>query len=151
MIIKYRGYGVYRFLDEYKKTIYIGMTDNVYRRLFEQHFTKNGHLNKRGKNYNEVAKVEYIKLDNPADTSGFEMYLIDKYKPRWNMSGKRRSFEMLEYSQQDYYENLEKWETARVFKEFDEDKIRLNKRQAKLAIVATYIFFIATLVYMISL
>lgn len=149
MIIKYKGYGVYRFLDDYKNTIYIGMTDNIYRRLFEQHFTKNGHLAKRGKDYNKVAKVEYIKLNDPADTSGFEMYLIDKYKPIWNSSGKRKSINMLDYKQKDYYESIEKWETARVFREFDEDKVKLNRNQVRLAIVATYAMFIAIIIYMI--
>lgn len=150
MIIKYKGYGVYRFLDDYKNVLYIGMTDNIYRRLFQQHFTKNGHLHKRKKDYNKVARVEYIELNDPADTSGFEMYLIDKYDPLWNDRGKRKSLDILNYNQKEYYESIEKWKTARLFREYDEDKIKVDKRQGRLAIALTYAMFIFLIIYLLK-
>ena len=48
-MLPYKGDGVYRFLDDTKKTIYIGVSDNIDRRMTKEHFTKNGHLTKRGK------------------------------------------------------------------------------------------------------
>lgn len=150
MVIKYKGYGVYRFLDSSKNTIYIGKSKNIYKRLFEQHFTKNGHLSLRGKDYNEVAKVEYIKLDDPADMAGLEIYLIDKYRPKWNKTDKRKDINNINYSQKHHYDNLEKWITARVFKPFDEEKIQINKRQSRLMLIFTYLMFILIMVYMIK-
>ena len=36
----------------------------------------------------KVARVDIIKLEDPADAAGLELYLIDKYKPKWNDRGK---------------------------------------------------------------
>ena len=124
----YKGYGVYRFLDDTKKTIYIGVSDNIDRRMTKQHFTKNGHLAKRGKRYSEVARVDIIKLEDPADAAGLELYLIDKYKPKWNNRGKSKSIDMRKYRNASYYENLEKWKPYIFFKEFNENKIKLSKK-----------------------
>lgn len=143
MIDKYTRYGIYRFLDEYKNVVYIGKTNNLYRRLYKEHFTNRGHLAKRGYNYNEVARVDVIKLKDPAITSAMEIYLIDKYKPKWNNTDKRKDIEMLDYHLQDYYSRLEKWELGRKLKVFNEERITLNKKQNRLAIAITYFMFIS--------
>ena len=146
LMLPYKGYGVYRFLDEYKRVIYIGMSDNINRRMTKEHFTKNGHLFKRGKDYSQVARVDIIKLEDPADTAGLELYLIDKYKPLWNKKDKRRSLTMLKYRDQDYYEQLEHWKPYIFIKQFDEDKIILSKKHGWIAVGFAYAVFISILV-----
>lgn len=146
-MLPYKGDGVYRFLDDTKKTIYIGVSDNIDRRMTKEHFTKNGHLAKRGKKYSEVARVDIIKLEDPADAAGLELYLIDKYKPKWNDRGKRKSINMRKYRDASYYENLERWKPYMFFKEFNEDKIKLSKKQGWAAIGFAYALFISIIVF----
>ena len=76
--------------------------------MTKEHFTKNGHLTKRGKKYSEVARVDIIKLEDPAD-AGLELYLIDKYKPKWNDRKKGNLLICVNIEMFSYYENLEKW------------------------------------------
>ena len=62
---KYTGNGCYRFLDNEAKTIYIGKSKNVHRRIFSQHFKRNGsygHL--PTKCYKDTCKIEIIKWVN---------------------------------------------------------------------------------------
>lgn len=56
----YKRYAVYRFLDKNKNIIYIGMTNNAHRRIYQQHFTSRGHLPYEG--YNSTCMVDIIKL-----------------------------------------------------------------------------------------
>ena len=51
-----------------------------------QHFTK-GHLPKSV--YEEVAKIEYMKHKTKSDAQVWEVYLINKYKPRYNTLNKK--------------------------------------------------------------
>lgn len=147
LMIPYKGFGVYRFLDETKKTIYIGVSDNINRRMTREHFTKNGHLSKRGKDYSKVARVDIIKLEDPADAAGLELYLIDKYKPLWNKKDKHNSIVMRKYRDAKYYEQLENWKPYIFIKQFDEDKIVLNKKQSWIAIGFAYALFISIIAF----
>ena len=42
----------------------------------------------------------------------------------------------------DYYEKLENWKTYYKFKEYDKDKIELNKKQDTIVMAISYIVFI---------
>ena len=44
-MMKYKGPGCYRFIDEYGKVIYVGSAKNIDRRI-HSHFSKGGHLPK---------------------------------------------------------------------------------------------------------
>ena len=76
----------YRFKDKYNNTIYIGYTGQQMAQRMNQHFTK-GHLPQSV--YEEVAKIEYMKHKTKSDAQVWEVYLINKYKPKYNKQDKR--------------------------------------------------------------
>lgn len=146
---KYADNGCYRFLNNEAKTIYIGISKNVHRRLFSQHFKKDyGHLPIEC--YKSTCKIEIIKLKDYAQCLALEQYLIDKYKPKYNKKDKSKDiFNNIDFGNIDYFMKLEKWKLYYTFREYDFHKIKTTKTQNKLAIVITYIFFIVILGYMI--
>ena len=145
--IKYEGPGVYRFLDSQARTIYVGKSKNVHRRLFSQHFKKNkvyGHL--PAECYKSTCKIEIIKCRDHAQAVAMEQYLIDKYIPRFNKSDKRKDiFNKSYFEDQERYEQLEKWKLYYTFREYDFNKIKISKKQNKFGLVASYICFITIL------
>ena len=145
---KYEGFRCYRFLDNQAKTIYIGSSKNIHRRLFSQHF-KRGHLPQEC--YNNTAKIEIIKTKDYATALALEIYLIDKYLPRYNKKDKRKDlFNPTKFDNEEYYENLEKWKLYYTFREFDFDKIAMTSQQNKLAIALTVLFFFSVIAYLIK-
>ena len=149
---KYESFGCYRFLDNEAKTIYIGKSKNVHRRLFSQHFKKNGtygHLPIQC--YKDTCKIEIIKCKDHAQTVALEQYLIDKYLPKYNTSDKRKDlFNATKFENIDYYKQLEKWKLYYTFREYDFNKIQTTKKQNRLAIAITFIFFITVICYMVK-
>lgn len=80
--IKYDGCGCYRFLDNQAQTLYVGKSKNIHRRLFSQHFKRNGSFGHLDKNcYLSTCKIEIIKCKDHAQTVALEQFLIDKYFP----------------------------------------------------------------------
>lgn len=77
--------GLYRFLDKDNNVIYIGKTSNLEARI-EQHFSKYGHLPKEC--YDNVRKIEFIKINNKTDMGIEELYYINKYQPIFNTKDK---------------------------------------------------------------
>lgn len=149
---KYESFGCYRFLDNEAKTIYIGKSKNVHRRLFSQHFKKNGtygHLPIQC--YKDTCKIEIIKCKDHAQTVALEQYLIDKYIPKYNTSDKRKDlFNTTKFENIDYYKQLENWRLYYTFREYDFNKIKMSKKQNRLAIAITFIFFITVIGYMVK-
>lgn len=149
---KYESFGCYRFLDNMARTIYIGKSKNVHRRLFSQHFKKNGsygHLPIEC--YKNTCKIEIIKCTDHAQTVALEQYLIDKYVPKYNTSDKRKDiFNNSYFENQEYYENLERWKLYYMFREYDFNKIKMSKKQNRLAIASTFIFFIVLIGYLLG-
>ena len=79
---RYNGSGCYRFLDSQAKVIYIGSSKNIHRRLFSQHFKKNGsfgHLPNIC--YESTCKIEIMKTKDYADALKLEQILIDRHYP----------------------------------------------------------------------
>ena len=142
---KYEGPGIYRLLSSEARTIYIGKSKNVHRRLFSQHFKKNGaygHLPEEC--YKATCKIEIIKCKDHAQAVALEQYLIDKYIPKYNKSDKRKDiFNKSYFEDQERYENLEKWKLYYTFREYDFNKIKISKKQSKLGILASCACFIA--------
>ena len=97
----------YRFKDKYDNVIYIGYTGQQMAQRMNQHFTK-GHLPKSV--YEEVAKIEYIKHKTKSDAQVWEVYLINKYKPRYNTLNKKN--DMLTINLGD-----ENWKVYQVLKQ----------------------------------
>lgn len=145
---KYESFGCYRFLDNQANTIYIGSSKNIHRRLFSQHFKK-GHLPQEC--YNNTAKIEIIKTKDYATALALEIYLIDKYVTRFNKKDKRKDlFNPTKFENPEYYEDLERWELYYSFREFDFDKIVMTKKQNKLAIAITIVFFFSIITYLLK-
>ncbi|MEG1312487.1 MAG: GIY-YIG nuclease family protein [Romboutsia sp.] len=146
---KYNENGCYRFLNNEAKTIYIGKSKNIHRRLFSQHFKKNGsfgHLPKQC--YKDTCKIEIITTKDHTQTLSLEQYLIDTYMPRYNNMDKRKDiFTPTEFYNIDKYKKLEKWKLYFTFKEYDFNKITTSHTQNKLAIIVTFLFFISILLY----
>lgn len=90
-------YYVYRFLNQNNETIYIGRTKNLKKRIEQEHFASHGHLPVEC--YKETKSVQYIKLTNQNEMIMYEIYLIDKYSPKYNIEHKQQekcSFELPE-------------------------------------------------------
>ena len=139
-MLKYTGSGVYRFLDTMENIIYVGSSKSVDRRLKSHFGGKQGHL---GKNvYSQVARVEVCKCTDYPTALALEQYLINKYKPRYNKKDKDHNINSKVVSNNDFYENLENWKTYYKFKEYDKDKIELNKKQDTIVMAISYIVFI---------
>lgn len=147
---KYNSFGCYRFLNHEAKTIYIGTSKNIHRRLFSQHFKKGyGHLPVDC--YKSTYKIEIIKLNDYAQALALEQYLIDKYKPKYNRKDKSKDiFSNIRFDNIDYFRKLEKWKLYYTFKEYDFNKIKTTHKQNKLALVITVLFFISLLAYTIK-
>ncbi|AKQ08417.1 hypothetical protein PQE66_gp102 [Bacillus phage PBC2] len=86
-MIKGNGFFIYRFLSKHGEVIYIGRTNNLERRIMQEHFTKNGHLPKEC--YDECKEVEYMELSSESEMKIYELYLINKYNPRYNIMENR--------------------------------------------------------------
>lgn len=145
---KYESFGCYRFLDNQANTIYIGSSKNIHRRLFSQHF-KRGHLPQEC--YNNTAKIEIIKTKDYPTALALEIYLIDKYLPKYNKKDKRKDlFNATKFDNPEYYQKLERWELYYSFRDFDFDKIAMTRKQNKLALAITIVFFFSIITYLLK-
>ncbi|MCR8746218.1 GIY-YIG nuclease family protein [Romboutsia lituseburensis] len=129
----YKGYAVYRFLDRDKNIIYIGMTNNAWRRIMNQHFKPNGHLSQDC--YSQTARVDIVKLDNNLECKSLEEYLIDKYKPKFNKRDKSKN-PFGTYGSIKQYDDMEKWKPYRTLKDFNS---KIEKPKNSNWFVASYI------------
>lgn len=75
-----KGY-VYRFLSDQGGILYVGKTNDIYRRM-KQHFIDKDTLYKES--YDKVAKVEYTTLDSIVEAGVLEQVLINKYNCPFN-------------------------------------------------------------------
>lgn len=72
---------IYKFISN-RGVIYVGKTIDSNTR-FAHHLDKNW--------INEVVEVEYVELYNRSDMDIYELYYIDKYKPKYNKICNRES------------------------------------------------------------
>lgn len=82
-------YYIYKFLDKNQKDIYIGITNDIKRRINQQHFTNFGHLSESC--YDETEYVIYSKCRSYDDARIKERYLINKNNPKYNLIHKNKS------------------------------------------------------------
>ena len=135
---KYIGPGCYRFLDNQANTIYIGSSKNIHRRLFSQHFKKNGtfgHLPEIC--YKSTCKIEIMKTSDYPEALKLEQILIDRHIPKFNKRDKRKDLFKNKYKS----DIKESWRTYYTFKEFDFNKIQKSKKPPQLSLAVTYICF----------
>ncbi len=76
---------IYRFLDKDENIIYIGKTHDIKGRL--NNHNNSGHLSSEC--YCECSCVQYIELSSASDRDVYEIYFINKYKPKYNKQSKR--------------------------------------------------------------
>lgn len=78
---------VYRFLNDNGEVIYIGRTNDLQRRLETEHFSEYGHLSKEC--YRECKTIEFMELDSKSEMKVYELYLINRYSPKYNVMENR--------------------------------------------------------------
>ena len=144
---KYIGPGCYRFLDDEARVIYIGSSKNIHRRLFSQHFKKNGtfgHLPEIC--YRSTAKIEIMKTNDYPDALKLEQILIDRYIPRYNKKDKRKDLFNNSYTS----DIKERWTLYYAFREYNFNKIKMTNKQNTIAIAITILFFFSVRAYMLK-
>lgn len=104
----------YRFLDREGNIIYVGYTGQRLDTRIAQHMEK-GHLSKDC--YSEIARIEYIQYKTKADAQIYEVYYINKYKPKYNKLNKQTDIMSLELKEKE-------WKLYREYKPVNPPKIR---------------------------
>lgn len=143
-MLKYTGAGCYRFIDSLGNVIYIGSSKSIHRRLSSHFNGKQGHLGSTV--YNQVARVEICKLEDYPTTLAMEIFLINKYKSRYNKKDKSHNMNSTVTKNSEFYEKLENWQTYYKFKELDSDKIEINKKQDFALTLIMYFVFISAII-----
>lgn len=82
--ITFTGYYVYRFLDENYKTLYVGKTEYLERRLYNHFY--HGHLPKEC--YSQVKHIQYLKCNTLADMCIKEIFYVNSWYPDFNSDTK---------------------------------------------------------------
>lgn len=83
-IQEFTGGGVYAFIDGDNQVLYVGITDNIYRRI-------SSHLNGYGSrdiyeyNHNKLS-IAFFQEANVLYRDIYESYLIYRFNPRYNIS-----------------------------------------------------------------
>lgn len=147
MLLKYKGNGCYRFIDEVGNIIYIGSAKNIDRRLNSHFKGKQGHLGKDI--YNKVARVEICRLEDYPTTLAMEIFLINEYKPKFNKKDKSHNINSKVVKNIEEYKKLEKWELYYKFKKLDKEKINLSKKEDMALMLVSYAVFIIAIVMFI--
>lgn len=76
--------GVYEYFDTLGKIIYVGKAKNLKKRV-SSYFNKNHDTAKTRILVRNIAKIEYIVVENETDALLLENNLIKKYRPRYNI------------------------------------------------------------------
>lgn len=75
---------IYRFLNESDEVIYIGKARDLEKRI-------HSHTHLSDECYKETKKVEYLQFNTDTEMIIAEVYLINKFKPKYNKSSKGKS------------------------------------------------------------
>ena len=78
------GPGVYRYLDEDGKVIYVGKAKNLKKRV-SSYFTKKHTSGKLRLLVKKIADIEFVVTETERDALFLENNLIKKYQPRYNV------------------------------------------------------------------
>lgn len=122
---KKEGY-VYKFEGRLGEVIYIGRTNDIYRRM-KEHFGGRGHKSKEC--YAEVTKVSYMKVK---DMERAEGYLIRKYRPKYN--------KVMPKSTQVYVK--ENWVIYKILKEAEGLKVRKDIGALMYVVLMLYLIYV---------
>ena len=92
--------GVYYFLDEKKKIIYVGKAKNIKKRI-NSHFSISGSGGEKNNFINTVFSIEYVETGNELVALLLEASEIKKHWPEYNRSQKKPSFNYALYGYED--------------------------------------------------
>lgn len=81
-----KQYYIYKFLDKKNDILYIGRTNDIYRRILKEHFTDLGHLPYEC--YKSIEKVVYTEIKFESEEVAYEAILINLLKPKYNIQFK---------------------------------------------------------------
>lgn len=73
---------IYRFLNKTNEVIYVGRTNNIIRRIRQQHFGTSGHLPSTC--YQQTKQVDFAQVESENDAKMYELYYIEKHHPIYN-------------------------------------------------------------------
>lgn len=116
---------VYKFLDYEDNILYIGKTNNFKNRM-KQHFNINGmgHLPKEC--YENVAKIYYIKVDGKTNVDIYETFLINKYRPKYNID---KQFRELVYLHNNEFIKVEEIDWIEVYFYFSKNGFEYSLKE----------------------
>lgn len=141
---KRKGY-VYRFIDNNNRTLYVGKTINLDKRMSE-HWSKNSHLKKQGRGdvYEKVQRIEYIKYKSEFEALQKELEYINYYKPPYNRASKIKQIINIP-------SDIDKWKVYKVIKEVSEQDARLQERRKKfMPLIVAILYIIIILSFIIK-
>lgn len=81
---------LYRFIGYDEEILYIGKSKNIYNRIMEQQRTRKDDEKQERNLKTKYIEVCYFEIGYDGDADIYEMYLINKHKPRYNKDGKRK-------------------------------------------------------------
>ena len=119
----------YRFKNKYNETIYIGFTGQTMPQRMGQHFTK-GHLPKEC--YKNVCVIEYMKHKTKSDAQVWEVWLINKYKPKYNKLNKKNDALTIDLGE-------ENWKVYQVLNK-QVEKVKYNYGCLSYILIASLIY-----------
>lgn len=77
-------YYVYKHYDIYDNIIYIGITNDIKRRIIEHISDEKGHTPIEHKR--NIYSIEFATVMNKKEAEFYETYYINSYKPKYNIS-----------------------------------------------------------------
>ena len=117
-------------MDKYRNVIYIGRTKHINIRM-RQHF-QNGHLDKEC--YDQTKYIEFTEFDSGGDMYIYEIYLICKYKPKFNTEFKLMNTSLsLEEPSFKTYDKVKKYDKRnKVKKDISSKSIKIKNNKTKI-------------------
>jgi predicted GIY-YIG superfamily endonuclease/plasmid replication initiation protein len=125
-------YYVYQFYDKKNKLIYVGKTTNLSQR-FIAHFNDGGWKSK------EIERIMYAKCSTKTDMDMYEIYYINKLKPKYNISlvnGDNPSFILPELTFIEFKDNAlnEKYKNKQISITYDCNLLLVEQRLIHMSI-----------------
>lgn len=106
-------YYVYRYIHPEYPWLYVGKTKNLKQRIKDHDTSNSDNIDRKYETLLKESSVYYIELENSAQMSMVELFLIDKYKPFLNKKDK--------YKNKSFFEiELPKWK--RYIRRFDAEE-----------------------------
>lgn len=131
MVLNRKCY-VYRFIDTHGKCMYVGESWNLHRRINQHLSLKSGKFTKDS--LKQIQRIEYFIVSDKISARQHELYFINRYKSKYNVSDK---YNNVICSENKLYEK--RW---KLYKELNKSYIKLSKIKNIIIMITTYIIFL---------